>query len=69
MLSLPLLYFMAGGLTQELADKVHVIRNLEDSGQPVVIQASMREAAGPPPEQMQPTLRRIDSRCRREVRV
>jgi polysaccharide biosynthesis/export protein len=35
---------MAGGLTQELADKVHVIRNLEDSSQPVVIQASMREA-------------------------
>ena len=35
---------MAGGLTTELADKVHVIRNLENSDQPVVIQASMREA-------------------------
>lgn len=35
---------MAGGLTTELADKVHVIRNLESSDQPVVIQASMREA-------------------------
>ncbi len=35
---------MAGGLTQELADKVHVIRNLKNSGQPVVIQASMRDA-------------------------
>ncbi len=35
---------MAGGLTLELADKVHVIRNLDKSAQPVVIQASIREA-------------------------
>lgn len=35
---------MAGGLTLELADKVHVIRNLEKADKPVVIQASIREA-------------------------
>ncbi len=35
---------MAGGLTLELADKVHVIRNLENDGTPVVIAASIREA-------------------------
>ena len=35
---------MAGGLTIELADKVHVIRNLEKADKPVVIQASIREA-------------------------
>ena len=35
---------MAGGLTMELADKVHVIRNLEGADEPVVIAASMREA-------------------------
>lgn len=35
---------MAGGLTTELADKVHVIRNLEQADKPVVIEASMREA-------------------------
>jgi polysaccharide export outer membrane protein len=34
----------AGGLTLELADKVHVIRNLEQADKPVVIEASIREA-------------------------
>jgi polysaccharide biosynthesis/export protein len=34
----------AGGLTLELADKVHVIRNLEKSDKPVVIEASIGEA-------------------------
>jgi len=35
---------LAGGLTLELADKVHVIRNLEKADKPVVIEASIREA-------------------------
>lgn len=35
---------MAGGLTLELADKVHVIRNLETVDHPVVIQTSIRDA-------------------------
>lgn len=35
---------MAGGLTLEIADKVQVIRNLDGANQPVVIQASIREA-------------------------
>jgi polysaccharide export outer membrane protein len=35
---------MAGGRTLQIADRVHVIRNLEDIENPIVIEASMREA-------------------------
>jgi polysaccharide export outer membrane protein len=35
---------MAGGRTLQIADRVHVIRNLEDVQHPIVIEASMREA-------------------------
>ncbi len=35
---------LAGGRTLQIADRVHIIRNLEDVEQPIVIEASMREA-------------------------
>jgi polysaccharide export outer membrane protein len=35
---------LAGGRTLELADKVHVIRQLDETSKPVVIQASVNEA-------------------------
>ena len=37
---------MAGGTTLSIADKVHVIRQLPDRTEPVVIQASIRSAKG-----------------------
>jgi polysaccharide export outer membrane protein len=35
---------LAGGRTLQIADRVHVIRNLEGSDQPVVVRASVRQA-------------------------
>lgn len=35
---------MAGGRTMEVADKVHIIRNLPEQDQPIVVQASVNEA-------------------------
>ena len=35
---------LAGGRTMQIADRVHIIRNLEDVEHPIVIEASMREA-------------------------
>ncbi len=37
---------MAGGRTMEIADKVHIYRTIDGSDQPVVIEASIREAKG-----------------------
>jgi polysaccharide export outer membrane protein len=40
---------MAGGRTMQIADRVHIIRNLKEAEQPIVIEASVREAkAGGP---------------------